>query len=242
MFSKTHVLLRREFLPHLAALAPSEAKIYIAILIMACPKNGRLTIPLKDLANRSGLSYRITNHAVLRLKEMKHIRYSSDYAMKVSRIEIVNYLPVDSILTPRSAPESLEESNSQQNYENNDQSSHPTTFGRENLPDAPRKSPEVANARIPLQPKEKVIFAKDPGKALVPQTPADLIKNKLIETVDREFTGGQSLEMIRSLCATRSIPVIHKAYDSVRKIPPEKIKKSKLALFIYFLQHHAEDK
>ena len=105
MFSKTHALLRREFLPHLIALAPSEAKIYVAILIMACPKNGKLTIPLKDLANRTGLSYRITNHAVLRLKEMNHIRYSSDYAMKESHIEIVNYLPVESIMTHGSPSE-----------------------------------------------------------------------------------------------------------------------------------------
>lgn len=100
----------------------------------------------------------------------------------------------------------------------------------------------MANTPISLKQGEKVIPEKDPGKALVHQTPADLIKNKLIESVDRKFTGGQSLELIRSLCATRSIPLIQKAYDSFRNIPPEKIKKSKLALFIYFLQHHAEDR
>ena len=238
MLYKTHVLLRKELLKHFRALNSTEAKIFIAILIMANPKTGKLTIPMKKLAGKVNLSYRLTNRAVIRLQDMSHINYSYDRFLRESKIEAIDYLSLIDIENsePRFTMETDSENQSEVSSECH---TEPGSEQKLSQNDTGRKSVPSDSKPIPVEPNETINPSNEDQKL---RAPAEMIKEKLIDAIARDFNEAENIEMIRSICLSRSIPVIEKAFESARNIPAEKIKRSRMALFVYFLKKHAEEK
>ena len=245
MYFKTHVLLKKELLRHFQALSSTETKVFVAILIMANPKTGKLTIPMKNLAQRVNLSYRLTNQAVIRLQDMDHIRYFYDRTLRESRIEITGYQSLIGFEKEKSGFDS--EGGSECHSEVTSQCHKESGSVGKSVPSDIRRNPVRSDTRKSVPRGSNPIPIK-PGKTVTPgkedqtiKTPAEMHKEKLIETIAREFGETKSIEMIRSICKNQSIPMIEKAFESTRKIPEEKIKRSRIALLIYFLKKHAEE-
>ena len=233
MHINNHVLLNKELIAHILPMSSTEVKIFICILILANSHTGKLTIPLKGLAARVGLSYRMVNRAVLRLKEMGHIRYYSDCRSKESHIEIVNYVSraEAGVSERQSCPSS--EFDSQRHEEA--QGGHPkevgSEFGSNVQHDGAPSIPSAANI-IKVQPETKVVISK----------PGDEMKKLLLNRIIDNFGDQQKRGFYESFCEKVGIAVIQRAYDEVRKVPPERIKHSKRALFVYLIQKYAGSK
>lgn len=68
-----------------------------------------------------------------------------------------------------------------------------------------------------------------------PQTEED----KLAVKIATEFADFTHLPVYVAFCRRYPLPVIRKAFEATQRFPPEKIRKSKGALFIYLVKHYA---
>lgn len=251
MLMHTHVLLKKELLRHLRALTASEVKVYVAILILANPRTGRLTISLKDLASWVELSYRITNHAVLRLREMNQIRYSSDRMLRESRIEVVGYVPLGAEAIPTEGAASLQSDQASQSEAEAPSQSDKGTEGTsqpegEVTPESPavedeqkESDPSAAGEPVALAPGEKAVPSNEDAHAS--SIPLVVQKARLVKTIARAFSEESHIDAIRALCGRHTVADVESAFAQVQRVPEDKIRRSRLALFMHILNHHGEN-
>jgi len=65
----------------------------------------------------------------------------------------------------------------------------------------------------------------------------DQIK-QLAKKISNDFKEPEKLDLYENLLLHYSVETIQQAYDDVKKVPVEKIKKSQSALFIYLLRKY----
>jgi len=65
----------------------------------------------------------------------------------------------------------------------------------------------------------------------------DQIK-QLAKKISNDFKEPEKLDLYENLLMHYSVKTIQQAYDDVKKVPVEKIKKSQSALFIYLLRKY----
>jgi len=65
----------------------------------------------------------------------------------------------------------------------------------------------------------------------------DQIK-QLAKKISNDFKEPEKLDLYENLLMHYSVETIQQAYDDVKKVPVEKIKKSQSALFIYLLRKY----
>ena len=233
MHIQNHVLLNKELIAHILPMSSTEVKIFISILILANSYTGKLTIPLKGLAARVGLSYRMVNRAVLRLKEMGHIRYYSDCRSKESHIEVVNYIfRTEAGVSERQSLPSAEPDSQRHNEV---QGVHPKEDGSE-------QGSNVSHDGAPSVPSEANIVKVQPETKVVIPKPGNEMKRLLLNRIVENFGDQQKRGFYESFCEKVGIAVIQRAFDEVRKVPPERIKHSKRSLFVYLIQKYAGSK
>ena len=65
--------------------------------------------------------------------------------------------------------------------------------------------------------------------------------NSLADSIAEELRDRANLPTYQLLCSEYSEKVIHKAKEHTLAVPPEKVKRSRLALFIYLVKKYARD-
>ncbi len=197
------MLLKRELIVHLHALNSTEIKVYIALLILADPRTGSLKIPLKDLAARIGLSYRLTNKSILRLKEMKQIHYSSDRVLKESIIQITGFVPVQSFFNES---------------------------GTDALPENFSSNPENSKQPVPIIPQERVTL-DNPEKESSSQTAMNDVTtsslDNLILQIATDLGVQENPQGFRTFCENYLESTLRKAFEEVQKLPADKVRNRK---------------
>lgn len=233
MHIKNHVLLNKELIAHILPMSSTEVKVFISILILANSQTGKLTIPLKGLAARVGLSYRMVNRAVLRLKEMGHIRYFSDCRSKESHFEVINYVPrtEENAVEGQTLPSA--ESSSQCHPETGrvPTNEHSSDQGTDGASGSSSSFPSTANI-VQVKPETRVLLSG----------PGAQEKKLLIGRIVEAFGDQQKKGFYESFCEKVDVPTIKRAFAEVCKVPPDRIKHSKRALFVYLIQKYAGEK
>lgn len=87
-----YVKLRRGLFDHLKIISFSELKVYIGLLLLADFKDGKISISLLDLASSIGLSYKMVQLAIHRLKALGYVKFTlAKNQWKDTNFEIQRY-------------------------------------------------------------------------------------------------------------------------------------------------------
>lgn len=240
-----YVCLPKKIYKHLKIFSESDLKIYLTLLILADPKTGRLFASLRQLANWVGISYRSVNKGITKLQAIGYIKYlPSNNRFALCEFILIDYLSMSSIQLRKSSDFSHEKR---------------ATFTSENR-DICRSKSEDKNSTffIPFKNQENVpkcinalsILKNHWGKErdgkgeenpkpmeFIPKTKQEALAYEIAEN----FGDLKHLSLILFYCKKYPESIIHRAFSETKRTPEHRIKKKKVALFIYLLRKYDQE-
>lgn len=216
-----NITLSRSNIQRLHALSPWELKVLYTILSLADDKN-RLTLPLSHLAKEADMGYRRTNLAVLSLYMKEFIFYSAGKNQWQD-----SYFEVASCIGYSVREEASDQADKNRGLRI-----------RENLG---RKASSSNIDYIDIYSIDKNAVDKRVEKYTVRNFRPRTEREELALRIAEALNDRKGLGLYLSYCRKYSRPVIWKAFATAKEIPPDKIRKTRGALFTYLVKKYAQE-
>ena len=229
--SAKYLLFPKRIVKHLRLFSESDLKTYLGILDSLNFESKKAFLTLTSLAQLVGLSTRSVNKSVLRLVAFGYIKYYPSHAKEGKSCFVVIHSFPEKKSTLERSEISHEKSQTFPKIEPNFQL---TKAKIRNVPiNNLNNNKETDNDIYKNKGKEWDSKGEENPKEIkfIPKSKEDLLALEISEV----FGDRKLLPLLVFYCKKYPESIIRRAFSETKQIPKEKIKKSKIALFIYLL-------
>lgn len=234
--STKYLPVPKRIIRHLRLFSESDLKTYLGIIDSTDPETNKAFLTLTSLANLVGLSVRSVNKSVLRLVAFGYIKYYPSHSKERKNCFIIYSFP-EKKFTQEKLSLSHEKSQTFPKIEANFQLSK-AKIKNETINNLVNTTETVTGINKTSKGKERDIKGEKNPKEInfIPKTREDFLACEIAEA----FEDRKLLPLLTFYCRKYPEGLIRRALSETKQIPKEKIKKSRIALFIHLL--HKYDK